>query len=56
MPSVGERIRRMCEELGPTFVKLGQILSTRTDIVTENVAKQLQKLHTVLNKKNSVRL
>ena len=44
MPSVGERIRRMCEELGPTFVKLGQILSTRTDIVTENVAKQLQKL------------
>ena len=34
----------MCEELGPTFVKLGQILSTRTDIVTENVAKQLQKL------------
>ncbi|KKI50337.1 ABC1 kinase family protein [Christensenella hongkongensis] len=44
LPSVGERIRKMCEELGPTFVKLGQILSTRTDIVTENVAKQLQKL------------
>lgn len=44
MPSVGERVRKMCEELGPTFVKLGQILSTRTDIVTENVAKQLQKL------------
>ena len=44
LPSVGERIRTMCEELGPTFVKLGQILSTRTDIVTENVAKQLQKL------------
>ncbi|MEG2882708.1 MAG: AarF/UbiB family protein, partial [Christensenella sp.] len=44
MPSVGERIRAMCEELGPTFVKLGQILSTRTDIVTPNVAKQLQQL------------
>ncbi|MEA4853276.1 MAG: AarF/ABC1/UbiB kinase family protein [Christensenella sp.] len=44
MPSVGERIRITCEQLGPTFVKLGQILSTRTDIVTENVAKQLQKL------------
>lgn len=41
---MGERVRKMCEELGPTFVKLGQILSTRTDIVTENVAKQLQKL------------
>ena len=44
LPSVGERVRKMCEELGPTFVKLGQILSTRTDIVTETVAKQLQKL------------
>lgn len=44
MVSVGERIRKSCEELGPTFVKLGQILSTRTDIVTENVANQLKKL------------
>jgi ubiquinone biosynthesis protein len=42
--SVGERIRKTCEELGPTFIKFGQILSTRTDIITENVAKELSKL------------
>jgi len=42
--SVGERIRKTCEELGPTFIKFGQILSTRTDIITENVARELSKL------------
>lgn len=42
--SVGERIRKTCEELGPTFIKFGQILSTRTDIITENVARELAKL------------
>ncbi len=42
--SVGERIRKTCEELGPTFIKFGQILSTRTDIITENVAQELSKL------------
>ncbi len=43
-PSIAERIRISCEQLGPTFVKLGQILSTRTDIIPESVAKELQKL------------
>jgi len=42
--SVAERIRMSFEELGPTFVKLGQILSTRTDIIPEPVAEELQKL------------
>lgn len=42
--SVGERIRKTCEELGPTFIKFGQILSTRTDIITENMACELSKL------------
>lgn len=42
--TVGERIRKTCEELGPTFIKFGQILSTRTDIITDNVAKELAKL------------
>jgi ubiquinone biosynthesis protein len=42
--SVGERIRKTCEELGPTFIKFGQILSTRTDIITENVARELSAL------------
>lgn len=42
--SVGERIRNAFEELGPTFIKLGQILSTRTDLIPEGVARQLSKL------------
>ena len=38
------RIRKMLEELGPTFVKLGQILSTRPDIVGPVYAEELKKL------------
>lgn len=38
------RIRRMLEELGPTFVKLGQILSTRPDLVGSACADELKKL------------
>ncbi len=32
------------EELGPTFVKLGQILSTRADLVGRTLAEELRKL------------
>ena len=38
------RIRLAIEELGPTFVKLGQILSTRPDLVPEDVVAELQHL------------
>ena len=38
------RIRRAIEELGPTFIKLGQILSTRPDQVGVALAEELQKL------------
>ena len=38
---------RMClalEELGPTFIKLGQILSTRPDVIPEAFVRELEKL------------
>lgn len=39
-----ERIRLVLEELGPTFIKFGQILSTRTDLIPYNYIKELAKL------------
>src|SRR3954470_6144951 len=38
------RIRMAIEELGPTFIKLGQILSTRPDQVGVALAPELEKL------------
>lgn len=42
--STGERLRLSLEELGPTFVKLGQILSTRSDIFPSDIVEELKKL------------
>ncbi len=42
--TVGERIRKVIEELGPTYVKIGQIASTRADIIPEEILKELEKL------------
>ena len=39
-----ERIRLIMEELGPTYVKLGQMLSNRPDLVPEPLIKELEKL------------
>jgi len=44
MPPRGERIRRSLEELGPIFVKFGQMLSTRRDLLPDDVAQELAKL------------
>ncbi len=38
------RIRLAMEELGPTFIKLGQILSTRADLVGATLANELRSL------------
>ena len=40
----GERIRLALEELGPIFVKFGQALSTRRDLLPADVADELEKL------------
>ena len=42
--STEERIRRALLELGPTFIKLGQTLSVRPDIVGVPLADELKKL------------
>jgi ubiquinone biosynthesis protein len=43
-PNFGVRLRRALDDLGPTFVKFGQLLSTRSDIIPESVLVELQKL------------
>ena len=40
----GERIRLTLEALGPIFVKFGQVLSTRRDLLPEDIADELAKL------------
>jgi ubiquinone biosynthesis protein len=42
--TVYERVRVALEELGPTFVKFGQIMSTRTEIFPPDLINQLKKL------------
>jgi len=42
--SRGERIRRTLEDLGPIYVKFGQALSTRKDILADDIADELVKL------------
>ena len=43
-PNFGVRLRQSLDDLGPTFVKFGQLLSTRSDILPEGVLFELQKL------------
>ncbi|MEH7177438.1 ABC1 kinase family protein [Neobacillus vireti] len=42
--TTGERIRLFLEELGPTFVKIGQIASTRPDVIPAEILQELVKL------------
>ncbi len=43
-PPRGVRIRRALEDLGPIYVKFGQILSTRRDLLPDDIASELTKL------------
>ena len=43
-PTRGQRLREALETLGPIFVKFGQILSTRRDLVPLDIADELAKL------------
>ena len=42
--SRGERLRLTLEELGPVFIKFGQLLSTRRDLLPEDIADELARL------------
>jgi ubiquinone biosynthesis protein len=39
-----EKMRMVCEELGPTYVKFGQLLSNRSDLLPAALIKELEKL------------
>ncbi|MBI1222710.1 MAG: AarF/ABC1/UbiB kinase family protein [Bacteroidetes bacterium] len=42
--STEERIRLIIEDLGPTYIKFGQILADRPDLISESLRKELKKL------------
>lgn len=42
--NLGHKLRLALQELGPTFIKLGQIASTRRDVVPEEIGRELEKL------------
>ena len=44
-----ENLRRTLEELGPTFIKIGQILSTRVDLFDDKYIEELSKLRSNVN-------
>ena len=42
--SVGKRLALVCTELGPTFVKLAQMFSTRPDLLPDEIINEFRKL------------
>ena len=44
-PDLPSRTRQALEALGPTYVKLGQILATRADLLPEDWISEFEKLH-----------
>src|SRR5699024_10496379 len=44
LTDIGIKLRNALQSLGPTFIKLGQIASSRRDVVPEPIAVELEKL------------
>ncbi|MGB0715592.1 MAG: ABC1 kinase family protein [Phycisphaerae bacterium] len=42
--AIGKRIAAVCAELGPTFIKLAQLLASRPDVAPPDVIRELKKL------------
>lgn len=51
-----ENLRKAFETLGPTFVKIGQILSTRRDVLPKEYVSELIKLQDSVNKENYLKM
>jgi len=48
--SAGTKLCDALQEMGTTFIKLGQFLATRSDIIGEDISKELEKLSQNLSK------
>src|SRR5699024_7534739 len=44
LSDIGIKLRYTLQQLGPTFIKLGQIASSRRDLVPDEIAVELEKL------------
>src|SRR5699024_10127344 len=44
MQDIGMNLRNTLQQLGPTFIKLGQIASGRSDLIPSEIATELEKL------------
>ncbi|WP_182201682.1 ABC1 kinase family protein [Paraliobacillus salinarum] len=47
--TLGERLRLISEELGPTFIKMGQMASMRPDVIPKDVIRELELLQDQLS-------
>lgn len=54
--SIPIRVRKVFEELGPAYIKLGQMLSTRPDLVGVEIADELKSLRDNTQSHHSVKL
>ena len=51
-----EQLRQTIEELGPTFVKFGQIVADRPDLASDHLREEIRKHNPTYNSAISIRL